>query len=217
MATEYTYYKLYNKNGDCDEIYIGKTKDMKQRKSFHIRSCEEFSKIQPVHLFIMANGGIENWDMEVIKKISCDDHLQSLKYEKDILNEFKNEGEKLLNANEPFLTVEEKKEKKIMYSLNHYYNYKMKNRNDQKKYREKNKDMLRKKNQEYTKKNKEKISEKRKNAPKVYCECCKIHLNRSSVKGHLKSAKHYFSSECRIDGDELKILNLKEEIAKTLQ
>ena len=34
MATEYTYYKLYNKNGDCDEIYIGKTKDMKAKKIF---------------------------------------------------------------------------------------------------------------------------------------------------------------------------------------
>ena len=210
--TEYTYYKLYNKKGDCDEVYIGKTKDMEKRKYFHTKSCERFEALQPVHLFITNNGGIENWEMEVIKVVECEEHLESLKHERDILNEYKNEGEKLLNKNEPFLTPEEKKEKKIMYSLNHYYNYKMKNKKDQKKYREKNKDILREKKKEYYTNNKEKMREQRKTAPKVYCECCQVYISRCSVKGHLKSAKHYYSSECRIEGDDFKVVDVKKEM-----
>lgn len=199
MATEYTYYKLYNKTGDCDEVYIGKTKDIEKRKYFHKKSCERFEALQPVHLFISANGGIENWEMEVIKKVECDEYLESLKHERDILNEYKNEGEKLLNKNEPFLTPEEKKEKNLLYALNSYYNYKQKNKEDQRKYREKNKELLKEKKKKYYMENKAKISEKRKQSPKVYCECCKVYINKTSVKSHLKSSKHYFSSECRID------------------
>jgi len=197
--TEYTYYKLFNKKGDCDEIYVGRTHNIEQRKYLHTRSCEEFHKIQPVHLFILNNGGISDWDMEVIKKKYCKDEMESFKHEKDILNKLKNNGEKLLNKNEPFLTEEEKKEKKIMYSLNRYYEYKEKNKIDQKKYREKNKETLKVKKKEYYDKNKTKLNETRKNKPKLYCECCEIFIARTSVSNHLKTHKHFYNSECRIE------------------
>lgn len=201
MGTEYTYYKLYNKNGDCDEVYIGKTKDFEKRKYYHKRSVEYFDSLQPVHLFILSNGGMDNWDMQVLDTKQCIDESESLKHEKNILNEARNSGEKVLNKNEPFLTPEESKEKSTLYSLRRYYEFRMKNRADQKIYREKNKEKLKEKRKEYYENNKEELKARRQKSPKVYCECCKISIAKSSVSRHLKSAKHYFSSECRIDDE----------------
>ena len=66
-----TYYKLYCKDEDIHEVYIGSTKDLKQRIYDHKSECN-VGGTQPIYMFINVNGGFDNWAFEILDEIDVE-------------------------------------------------------------------------------------------------------------------------------------------------
>ena len=94
---------------DC--IYIGSTKDFKQRKVSHRHSCmNENNKHNHwmVYQIIRENGGWNNSYMAPIEEFECDTTLQSRIREQYWMNQYNAN----LNVNRAYVSEEEKKEEK---------------------------------------------------------------------------------------------------------
>jgi tRNA G10 N-methylase Trm11 len=166
-------YKLCCKDPLITDIYIGHTKNFKQRRNTHKTSCcnENDKKYnQYVYKFIRETGGWENWRMLQIEERNCKDKREAESVEQYWI-------EKLgasLNTNKPYAMCkeDEKTYKKIWYEEKKDYilekakqNYKEnkdKKLEYQKQYAEENKDHIAEKQKEYRVKNKEKLAEQKK-------------------------------------------------------
>src|SRR4051812_24970874 len=65
-------YKIYCTDVNITEIYVGSTRDAKERKSHHKGVCNnptDRNHNTPVYQFIRANGGWENWTLIIIETI----------------------------------------------------------------------------------------------------------------------------------------------------
>ena len=94
---------------DC--IYIGSTKDLKQRKTTHKQSCtNENNKHHHlmVYQIIRENGGWNNSYMAPIEEFECDTPLQSKIREQYWINQYNAN----LNVNRAYVSEEEKREEK---------------------------------------------------------------------------------------------------------
>ena len=84
-------YKICCKDLTIQDIYIGSTTNFKQRKRQH-KNCttKETSKSYPMNLykFIRDNGGWENWDMILIKNVSCESRLELNRIERECYEEY---------------------------------------------------------------------------------------------------------------------------------
>lgn len=130
-------YRLYCKNPEITDFYIGSSVDAKQRYWDHKVDCNNSNRRNygiKLYTFIRANGGIENWTFEIIDK--CEFHLRN-QTEQDWLDKLK----PTLNMDRAHLTIEEKK-------------------NVAKKYHEDNKDSIHKKKEAYYQANQEEIRTK---------------------------------------------------------
>tara|TARA_R110000787_G_scaffold12713_4_gene40859 strand:- start:562 stop:1005 length:444 start_codon:yes stop_codon:yes gene_type:complete len=64
-----TIYKIYCKNSEIKEIYIGSSKKFKARKYKHKSDCNNENGISynyKLYKFIRTNGGYENFDFEIL-------------------------------------------------------------------------------------------------------------------------------------------------------
>jgi len=169
-------YKIYCKDTDVKDFYIGSTKDMKTRKQAHKDNCNnENSKGYNIYLyqFIREHNGWNNWNMVEIEEYPCVDRTELEQRERYWYDELKPS----LNMIKPYVSSIEKIEQKKECDKNYYENNKDKlnaynkenyeknkeNRKEHmKEWREKNKDIIREKKKEYYEKNKDEINEKNK-------------------------------------------------------
>tara|TARA_R110002050_G_scaffold299687_2_gene466012 strand:+ start:32 stop:544 length:513 start_codon:yes stop_codon:yes gene_type:complete len=154
-------YKLVNiEDLNDDNIYIGHTTNMTQRKYGHRKRCcnikNECYNLK-VYKYIRENGGWNNWIMILIEKYPCDNVYEAIARERY----WKKELKATLNTQEP-------------------------GRTDQQ-YRQDNKEKNYKQSIEYYNKNKEIICENRKE--KIICECGAV-IRKDGVIRHYKSNKH---------------------------
>ena len=79
-------YKLTCKNISCDELYVGYTTNFIQRKYLHKQSCNnETSSNYNMNLYkiIRENGGWDNWNMEIVVYVNCQDIYDARLKEKE--------------------------------------------------------------------------------------------------------------------------------------
>jgi hypothetical protein len=185
----FTYYKIISKDENIKDIYVGKTKNFKNRVREHRNNCnKENCKCYNYKLYkyIRENGGWDNFNMIEIEKGEYNDKDSAIreKYWIEELNA-------TLNSNIPSRTLKD-------YFKEYRENNREKYNKRQKKYIDKNREIINEKQRknyeinkkslieyqkEYRKINVEKINEK------IICECgCKIVKRFLSI--HLKTQKH---------------------------
>jgi hypothetical protein len=98
-------YKLYCKNPEITDFYIGSSVNAQQRYWDHKVDCNNPNRRNyeiKLYTFIRANGGIENWTFEIIDK--CEFHLRN-QTEQDWLDKLKPS----LNMDRAHIRQEERK------------------------------------------------------------------------------------------------------------
>ena len=78
-------YKIYCKDENITDCYIGRTTNFKNRKNCHKYSCNNInSKLynQKNYKFIRDNGGFNNWIIEIIEKTPCNNIKEAIEFEK---------------------------------------------------------------------------------------------------------------------------------------
>jgi len=184
-------YKLVHFYDLNDEnIYVGHTTNIVQRKYKHKSSCgnpndKEYNL--KVYKFIRENGGWDQWNMILIEKYPCNIVNEAIARERY----WKKELNATLNTVEPGRTVKEWCEDNKEYLKEHKKKYYQNNieyfKNQKKEYHENNREKMNQKHKEWYENNKEEINEKRKE--KITCECGII-LRKDSMPDHRKSNKH---------------------------
>jgi hypothetical protein len=147
-------YKLFCKNTDIEECYIGSSKDIENRMKLHKSDCnnENSNKYNyKLYEFIRANGGYGEWTYTILEQKEYENEEQLHIKEQEYITLFRERNEKLLNTNNAYISEEYFKEYYKEYSKNYYENNKEKKKEYQNEYYE-NKD----KEREYKEKNKEK-------------------------------------------------------------
>jgi hypothetical protein len=189
-------YKLCCNDINIKHVYIGSTTDFSNRKRSHKYCCINTHNKNynlKVYQFIRDNGGWDNWSMIMIEEYSCENKLQLLKKER----EYVEKSILSLNYCLPTRTIDEyrkdnKEKNKIYYKKNKEILIKY-----QKKYNEDNKDDIIKKKKKYYYDNKEKIKEKY----NVRHICvCGSNIRCGEKARHLKSKKHmkYIEAQMKI-------------------
>jgi len=107
-------YKIYCKNKNIKECYIGSTSNFNHRKQTHKSSCVNSNckgHNNKLYQFIRDNGNWDNWSMEIIKKLeNCNSVLELIKQEQEAID---NCEYPLLNDETAYISFEEKRENKI--------------------------------------------------------------------------------------------------------
>ena len=171
-------YKIFCKDENIKECYVGSTIDLNLIKSIHKNMCNNEKSVgynYPVYRFIRDNGGFDNWNFLILENYPCRNKEQLLFKERYW---FEKLGP-MLNERYPVRSEDENKE----------YNkqYREKNIEKEKERRKQYYEVNKEKEKQYYEKNREKILEKGKE--KVECPCGSI-VNRSSLSQHKKSQKH---------------------------
>ena len=73
-------YKIYCKDDNVKDIFVGHTTNFRQKKYFHKNACNMISDI-PIYRVINENGGWKNWKMEELAKYNCFDMEEAKKKE----------------------------------------------------------------------------------------------------------------------------------------
>ena len=137
-----TIYKIYCKDSEIKEIYIGSSINFKARKINHKSVCNNPNNNRhnfKLYKFIRANGGFQNFEFEILLE-TIEDEIK--KIEQKYIKELK----PTLNCNSACgLDIEKIKEKQKLY---------------QKQYDEINKEKIKVKKRLYYQNNKQKIREK---------------------------------------------------------
>ena len=74
-------YKLFCKDPNVTDIYVGHTTNFSQRKYLHKSNVICDNDKVPLYNIIRANGGWENWDMIELEKCSCANYIEAKKRE----------------------------------------------------------------------------------------------------------------------------------------
>ena len=82
------FYKIYCKDTNVTDLYVGRTTDLIRRKYVHKNTCKYDYTNTNCHLykFINENGGWDNWVMEVIEQIPCENALEVDSKEQNFIN-----------------------------------------------------------------------------------------------------------------------------------
>ena len=70
-------YKIYCKDENIKDIYVGHTTSFIKRKYQHKTCCNNLSNKVKIYETIRHNGGWENWDMVEIAKYNCKDSTEA--------------------------------------------------------------------------------------------------------------------------------------------
>jgi len=170
-------YRIYCLDPKIKDIYVGSTTYFRRRYMQHRLACiDEKSKSYnfPLYRFMRENGGVDNWEMEIIEKFSCKTKKELLWKEREWYDKLKPK----LNINKPVETKEEFNERRRLQ----WERYKK-----DKRYYEKNREKILERSKQRYQKNKDKILEKHKE--KIECQCGSIFSRRDKAR-HEKSKKH---------------------------
>ena len=180
-------YKIYCKDDNIKDIYIGSTTNFRNRKYDHKCNCYNINQLNlynlKVYKFIRDNGGWENWDMIIIEEFECENKLELIKKEREYIEKLNAS----LNSDIPSRTVKEyrqdKKNELNEYNKNYY----------------KNNEEFRKNRILYnTNRNKLQYVKDKRNQ-KIECSNCGLLVSKSNIK------RHQLSNKCK----DLKIKSIK--------
>jgi predicted GIY-YIG superfamily endonuclease len=188
-------YKLYCKDDNVKDCYIGSTSNIKRRISEHKRSCNNEnseSYNQYKYTFIRENSGFKNWTYDIICECTSEDRYKMERWY------IENTKDTNLNKCIPNRSRKEWREVNKEYAKQYNQLNKEKKLEIQKKWREKNKEKLKEfyqlnkekikdKNKNYQELNKAQISEQRNK--KHNCECGGKYTNINKLR-HFRSIKH---------------------------
>jgi len=175
-------YKIFSKNKDDPNVYIGSTKNFKKRMNQHKSDCNnEKSHCHNLFLYnyIRSHGGWDSFDSEIIYEFECEDNKQKLQIEQEYINRY-SFG---LNSLKAFSTVDEINE----YQKEYREDNKEKLAEQKKEYYKSNKEKIKQYQKEYNETNKEKIAARKK--IKFTCECGST-LRKGEKARHKKTSKH---------------------------
>ena len=121
--TNTIFYKIYCKNPNVTDLYIGHTTNFVQRKCAHKQSC--LNSKSPGHTCKLYNvirdhGGWDNWKMDIIAFHDCDDLHSARTQEQHYFEEYK----ATLNSIEPLpkpkptITIEHEKKENPEHDIN---------------------------------------------------------------------------------------------------
>ena len=190
-------YKLYCRDPEIEEFYIGSTTNPTKRKCDHKKCCtnsndKEYNTYK--YQFIRDHGGWLNWDLVVIEEFSCDSKMQQHKIERQYIENLKPSLNKTIPAR---------------YQTGDIYNVQEYKREHNKEYYEANKHKIRDQNKEYYEANKDKISEQK----KVYREANKDKIKEQRREYYKnKKDKLSLSSSSSSSGEEQIIVKLSDII-----
>jgi hypothetical protein len=196
-------YKIYCKDENITDCYVGSTIDFDRRKRNHKHKCNNNKSKEynfPVYRFIRDNGGFDNWKFEVLENYPCG-NKESLLFKECFWIEKLNTT---LNSHFPRRSKKEWYEDNKNELLEYFKKYRENNiekirekakeyrsrpevkeyfKEYFKKYRENNKEKQKESDKKRYEKNKEKLSEK------IECECGVV-VCRSGLSRHKKTQKH---------------------------
>ena len=199
-------YKIYCKDENIKDCYIGSTNNLKNRKWKHKSDCNNINSKNynfKVYVFIRANDGWDNFDFIILEQ------FENIMTKKDLL---KIEGQYIKNNNTTLNYIiagrtldEYKEDNKTIIKEKRKKNYeenKEKLLEKQKIYREKHKTEILKKQKIYRENNKTKIAETdkknyeenkekilEKQKEKIECEFCKSLIRKIGLKRHQRTKK----------------------------
>ena len=165
-------YKICCKDVSINDIYVGHTTNINNRKHNHKSNCCN-SNLKNYNLFvynfIRENGGWDNWSIIQIEPYNCNNKREAEMRERYWIETLNAK----LNCNNPITTKEEKeKQKQDWYEENkqeilektkeNYKENKEQKLEYQKQYIEENKEQIKEYQQDYRVKNKEKLNEQKK-------------------------------------------------------
>ena len=186
-------YKIFCKDVNVNEIYVGSSTNFAKRKNAHKSLCNNINGIKyniNVYQFIREHGGWENWDIDEIEKYSANDRIDLQTRERYFIETL---GASL-NICIPTRTTREKAKEyyknnkdSITKKAKEYYKNKGHFAEQKKKYYQKNKESITVYNKEYNKNNKDSITEKAKQP--ILCDCGST-LRLSDKARHLRTLKH---------------------------
>mgnify|MGYP003631494624 FL=1 len=169
-------YKIYCKNKNIKECYVGCSNNFLRRKSQHKTSCnnpKDQNYNYLLYKFIRENGGFDNWIWEVLEEVDCEDDYELRECERKWYDKIK-----------PTLcrVVPNRTRKQL------YYDCREINLLNKKKYYQENLEMCREKVRTYRKNNKEELNKK----AKIYikCEVCNKEYTYSNKHAHIRSKYH---------------------------
>ena len=85
------FYKIYCKDINFHDVYIGHTTNFVQRKHSHKRACNKSSHNSynlKVYKIIREHGGWDNWNMEIIGFKNCKDHSEACSVEQKYFDSY---------------------------------------------------------------------------------------------------------------------------------
>ncbi len=148
-----------------DSVYVGSTTNFRERKWGHKADLKR-KKERNLYQTIINNGG--EWDMKPYKEFPCNSKLQ-LEIEEEKIRRELNADLNMIKCN---TDKEEKKQEKKEYDAEYVKKNYEKILQQNKEYREKNREAIRKKDRE-----------------RLICECgCSV--NRNGLGRHKKTQKH---------------------------
>jgi len=80
-----TFYRIYCKDTNITDCYVGHTKNFKKRKQTHKDRCK--TKTYNIYTKIRENGGWENWIMEELENTNFDDKREAVIREQELILE----------------------------------------------------------------------------------------------------------------------------------
>ena len=191
------FYKIVCKDLSINDCYVGHTTNFKNRKNNHKKASynpniKDYT--MPLYQFIRKNGGWENFDMILINIENCKNSLEARSKERQYIEELNAQ----LNVRTSVLTEEEKKQWFIDNEehLNNYRKeYYTSNRslliNKQKalreNYTEEQKEATRQNQKTYRENNKDKI--KALAGKVIFCQCGRQYTHQNKLR-HQRSNKH---------------------------
>tara|TARA_B000000565_G_C23660433_1_gene330205 strand:+ start:278 stop:790 length:513 start_codon:yes stop_codon:yes gene_type:complete len=105
-------YRIYCKNQDITDCYIGSTKCFEDRFNFHKNSTYNknlhFYKYK-VYQFIRDNGGWDNFNKEILEYYSCNNKVELKLKEQEYISNYK----PTLNTHNAYATEEIKKQQRF--------------------------------------------------------------------------------------------------------
>jgi hypothetical protein len=167
-----TIYKIYCRNSEIKECYVGSTEEFTERCRKHKSICNNTNDKDhnlKVYKFIRANGGFDNFIIEQIIDCEIEDRYDCELYYFKLFNA-------TLNSQFP-------KRSRKEYRIDN----KEKISEYQKEWRGDNNEYLKEYFKQYRIHNKEKIKEQKK--IKIECECGSV-VRKSDISKHIKSTKH---------------------------
>ena len=84
------FYKIYCKDENIADKYIGHTTNFVQRQKQHKRNCinpKSVEHYRKLYKFIRDNNGWDNWNMKIIAFHECENLLEARKYEQQYFEE----------------------------------------------------------------------------------------------------------------------------------